>query len=56
MEGDLLAVHKNTTRSKWPNVVARIGDEVTLKRFEQMAALFDSFQEKLKTSMTLSST
>ncbi|GGN34537.1 MULTISPECIES: transcriptional repressor LexA [Marinomonas] len=35
MEGDLLAVHKTTTVRNGQIVVARIGDEVTVKRFEQ---------------------
>lgn len=35
MEGDLLAVHKTNTVRNGQVVVARIGDEVTVKRFEQ---------------------
>ncbi|SBS34328.1 LexA repressor [Marinomonas spartinae] len=35
MEGDLLAVHKTTTIRNGQIVVARIGDEVTVKRFYQ---------------------
>lgn len=35
MEGDLLAVHKTTTVRNGQIVVARIGDEVTVKRFFQ---------------------
>ena len=35
MEGDLLAVHKTTTVRNGQIVVARIGDEVTVKRFEK---------------------
>ncbi|MBR7888543.1 transcriptional repressor LexA [Marinomonas sp. A79] len=35
MEGDLLAVHKTNTVRNGQIVVARIGDEVTVKRFEQ---------------------
>ena len=35
MEGDLLAVHKTTAVRNGQIVVARIGDEVTVKRFEQ---------------------
>lgn len=35
MEGDLLAVHKTSTVRNGQIVVARIGDEVTVKRFEQ---------------------
>ncbi|TYL47729.1 transcriptional repressor LexA [Marinomonas sp. IMCC 4694] len=35
MEGDLLAVHKTTSVRNGQIVVARIGDEVTVKRFEQ---------------------
>ncbi|MCB5161837.1 transcriptional repressor LexA [Marinomonas algarum] len=35
MEGDLLAVHKTTNVRNGQIVVARIGDEVTVKRFEQ---------------------
>ncbi|WP_438464866.1 transcriptional repressor LexA [Marinomonas sp. PE14-40] len=35
MEGDLLAVHKTSTVRNGQIVVARIGDEVTVKRFEK---------------------
>ncbi|WP_067219871.1 transcriptional repressor LexA [Marinomonas gallaica] len=35
MDGDLLAVHKTHTVRNGQIVVARIGDEVTVKRFEQ---------------------
>lgn len=35
MDGDLLAVHKANTASNGQVVVARINDEVTVKRFEQ---------------------
>lgn len=35
LEGDLLAVHKTTTVRNGQIVVARIDDEVTVKRFEQ---------------------
>ncbi|GAB3475626.1 transcriptional repressor LexA [Marinomonas epiphytica] len=35
LEGDLLAVHKTTAVRNGQIVVARIGDEVTVKRFEQ---------------------
>jgi repressor LexA len=34
-DGDLLAVHKQTTARNGQVVVARIGDEVTVKRFER---------------------
>ena len=34
MEGDLLAVHKTTEVQRGQIVVARIGDEVTVKRFD----------------------
>ncbi|MFD1383828.1 transcriptional repressor LexA [Rhodanobacter aciditrophus] len=34
-DGDLLAVHKTTTVRNGQIVVARIGDEVTVKRFQQ---------------------
>ncbi|WP_299726497.1 transcriptional repressor LexA [uncultured Endozoicomonas sp.] len=36
LDGDLLAVHKTTTASNGQIVVARIEDEVTVKRFEQI--------------------
>ncbi|UTW01359.1 transcriptional repressor LexA [Marinomonas rhizomae] len=39
MEGDLLAVHKTTTVRNGQIVVARIGDEVTVKRFEQKGSI-----------------
>lgn len=39
MEGDLLAVHKTTTVRNGQIVVARIGDEVTVKRFEQTGSI-----------------
>ena len=35
MDGDLLAVHKANTASNGQVIVARINDEVTVKRFEQ---------------------
>jgi len=35
MEGDLLAVHKTSEVRNGQIVVARIGDEVTVKRFEK---------------------
>lgn len=35
LEGDLLAVHKTTEVSKGQIVVARIGNEVTVKRFQK---------------------
>ncbi|ETX11555.1 LexA family transcriptional regulator [Marinomonas ushuaiensis DSM 15871] len=39
MEGDLLAVHKTSTVHNGQIVVARIGDEVTVKRFEQKGSI-----------------
>lgn len=39
MEGDLLAVHKTNTVHNGQIVVARIGDEVTVKRFEQKGSI-----------------
>ncbi|WP_419536102.1 transcriptional repressor LexA [Endozoicomonas sp.] len=36
LDGDLLAVHKTSTASNGQIVVARIDDEVTVKRFEQI--------------------
>ncbi|MGO2355194.1 MAG: transcriptional repressor LexA [Marinomonas foliarum] len=39
MEGDLLAVHKTTAVRNGQIVVARIGDEVTVKRFEQKGSI-----------------
>lgn len=36
LDGDLLAVHKTSTASNGQIVVARIEDEVTVKRFEQI--------------------
>ncbi|WP_133012194.1 transcriptional repressor LexA [Marinomonas flavescens] len=39
MEGDLLAVHKTTTVRDGQIVVARIGEEVTVKRFFQKGSL-----------------
>ncbi|MGO3345448.1 MAG: transcriptional repressor LexA [Marinomonas sp.] len=39
MEGDLLAVHKTTTVRDGQIVVARIGEEVTVKRFFQDGSL-----------------
>ncbi|RBP84608.1 transcriptional repressor LexA [Marinomonas rhizomae] len=39
MEGDLLAVHKTATVRNGQIVVARIGDEVTVKRFEQKGSI-----------------
>ncbi|MEP0072464.1 MAG: transcriptional repressor LexA [Marinomonas sp.] len=39
MEGDLLAVHKTSTVHNGQVVVARIGDEVTVKRFEQKGSI-----------------
>jgi len=39
MEGDLLAVHKTSTVQNGQIVVARIGDEVTVKRFEQKGSI-----------------
>ncbi|MEO9275347.1 transcriptional repressor LexA [Marinomonas sp. 5E14-1] len=39
MEGDLLAVHKTNTVHNGQVVVARIGDEVTVKRFEQKGSI-----------------
>jgi repressor LexA len=39
MEGDLLAVHKTNTVHNGQIVVARIGDEVTVKRFEQTGSI-----------------
>lgn len=38
MDGDLLAVHKTQNISKGQVVVARVDDEVTVKRFEQQGA------------------
>lgn len=35
MDGDLLAVHKTKSVSKGQVVVARVEDDVTVKRFEQ---------------------
>lgn len=39
MEGDLLAVHKTNTVYNGQVVVARIGDEVTVKRFEKKGSI-----------------
>lgn len=39
MEGDLLAVHKTTAVQNGQIVVARIGEEVTVKRFEQNGSI-----------------
>ncbi|WP_137169712.1 transcriptional repressor LexA [Marinomonas sp. FW-1] len=39
MEGDLLAVHKTNSVRNGQIVVARIGDEVTVKRFEQKGSI-----------------
>lgn len=36
LDGDLLAVHKTSTAANGQIVVARIDDEVTVKRFEQV--------------------
>ena len=36
LDGDLLAVHKTSTAVNGQIVVARIDDEVTVKRFEQV--------------------
>ena len=36
LDGDLLVVHKTSTASNGQIVVARIEDEVTVKRFEQI--------------------
>ena len=38
-DGDLLAVHKTTTVRNGQIVVARIGDEVTVKRFQQKGSV-----------------
>jgi len=38
MDGDLLAVHKTQNISKGQVVVARVDDEVTVKRFEQQGS------------------
>ena len=38
MDGDLLAVHKTKNVSKGQVVVARVDDEVTVKRFEQQGS------------------
>src|SRR3569832_930231 len=35
LDGDLLAVHRNTEPKAGQDVVARIGDEVTVKRFQK---------------------
>src|SRR3569832_1309192 len=35
LDGDLLAVHRNTEPKAGQVVVARIGDEVTVKRFQK---------------------
>ena len=35
LEGDLLAVHKTSDAQRGQVIVARIGDEVTVKRFDR---------------------
>ena len=39
LDGDLLAVHRTTVASNGQIVVARLDDEVTVKRFERQGAL-----------------
>lgn len=45
LEGDFLAVKKTNHANNGQIVVARIGDEVTVKRFKQTGALIELFPE-----------
>jgi len=45
LEGDFLAVKKTSHANNGQIVVARIGDEVTVKRFKQTGALIELFPE-----------
>lgn len=45
MEGDLLAVHKSSEARNGQIVVARIGDEVTVKRFDKKGHVVTLFPE-----------
>jgi len=45
LEGDLLAVKKTNTANNGQIVVARIGDEVTVKRYKKTGSLIELFPE-----------
>jgi len=45
LEGDLLAVKKTNQANNGQIVVARIGDEVTVKRYKKTGALIELFPE-----------
>ena len=45
LEGDLLAVQKTTTARNGQIIVARLGDEVTVKRYQKTGALIELLPE-----------
>ena len=45
LDGDLLAVHRTTEASNGQIVVARIGDEVTVKRYKRRGAIVELIAE-----------
>jgi len=45
LDGDLLAVHRTTEASNGQIVIARLGDEVTVKRFKQRGTMVELIAE-----------
>jgi repressor LexA len=45
LDGDLLAVHRTTEASNGQIVVARLGDEVTVKRFKRRGTMVELIAE-----------
>ncbi|MCX7161997.1 MAG: transcriptional repressor LexA [Rhodocyclales bacterium] len=45
LDGDLLAVHRTTEASNGQIVIARLGDEVTVKRFKRRGAMVELIAE-----------
>ena len=45
LDGDLIAVHRTTDANNGQIVVARIGDEVTVKRFKRRGAIVQLIAE-----------